>query len=282
VKTIGIIPNLAKPEVVPVAKELVDWLGKRGLKTKIPKEDADSLGRPELGFSDEELAMDAEFFIILGGDGTILRAARLLEGAPIPLLGINFGKFGFLSETEASNLYDSLEKMLAGNYGLEPRAMLECTIFAKKGQRERYRALNEVVMGRSISQRLMGLDVFVNESFFVNYAADGLIFSTPTGSTAYSLSAGGPIIGPKLKLILMTPVCPHTFFNRSVIFSNDDKIKVVASPPRETVTISIDGQIVKEVPLDYLEIEVSPFTLNLAKVDTTNFFALVREKLGIR
>lgn len=280
-KTIGIIPNLAKPEVVPVAKELVDWLGKRGLKAKIPQEEADSLGRPELGFSDEELPMDVEFFIILGGDGTILRAARILDGARVPLLGVNFGKFGFLSETEASNLYGSLQKMLEGNYTLEPRAMLDATIVARSGHKEEYRALNEVVVGRTISQRIVGLDVFVNESFFVNYAADGLIFSTPTGSTAYSLSAGGPIVGTNLRLILMTPVCPHTFFDRSVVFSDRDKIKVVVSPSRE-MSVSIDGQLVKELALEHLEIEVSPASLNLAKVDTTNFFALVREKLGIR
>lgn len=276
------MPHVAKPQVLPVAKELVAWLQERQLKVRMPKEDANFLGRPELGFEGGKLTEGVEFFIILGGDGTILRTARLLEGAPVPVLGVNFGKFGFLSETEASDLYRSVESMLAGKYAVEPRIMLECSIVAKDNYQERHQALNEIVIGRSISQRLMGLDVFVNDSFFVNYAADGLIFSTPTGSTAYSLSAGGPIIGPKLKLLLMTPVCPHTFFNRSVIFSGEDRIKVVANPPRETVAVSIDGQITKEVQLEHLEIAVSSFTLNLAKVETTNFFALVREKLGIK
>lgn len=276
------MPHLAKPQVLPVAKELVVWLQERQLKVRMPKEDANFLGRPELGFEGGKLTEGVEFFIVLGGDGTILRTARLLEGASVPVLGVNFGKFGFLSETEASDLHRSVESMLAGKYTVEPRIMLECSILAKDNYQERHQALNEIVIGRSISQRLMGLDVFVNDSFFVNYAADGLIFSTPTGSTAYSLSAGGPIIGPKLKLLLMTPVCPHTFFNRSVIFSGEDRIKVVANPPRETVAVSIDGQITKEVQLEHLEIAVSSFTLNLAKVETTNFFALVREKLGIK
>lgn len=281
-KTLSLIPHLAKPKVLPVAKELIAWLENRGVKVKLPQDDADLLQRKELGCKNEDLLKDAENFVVLGGDGTILRAARLLKGAPIPVLGVNFGKFGFLSEIEESGLYKSIEKLITKDYELEERMMLDISIYKEGEIKESYRCLNEVVVGKIVSQRLMGLDVYINDNFFINYAADGLILATPTGSTAYSLSAGGPIVDPSLKLILMTPVCPHTFFNRSIVFSAEDRIRVIPAHKKELLNINLDGQTSLEKALDYLDIAASPLPLKLVKTERRDFFSLVREKLGIR
>ncbi len=280
--TICIIPHLDKPRVKSVARELISWLEKRDINIKLPQKEAHLLERRELGYKDHTLAKDAEVFIILGGDGTILRATRILKGAPIPVLGVNFGKFGFLSEVEEKDLYSVMELLIAKDYELEDRMMLEIFIHKKGEKKESYRCLNEVVVGKTVSKRLMGLDVYVNDNFFTNYAADGLIFSTPTGSTAYSLSAGGPIVDPSLRLIIMTPVCPHTFFNRSVIFSSEEKIRVFPTTKKEPLNINLDGQTLLEIDLDYLEIIASSRSLKLIKIQHHDFFYLVREKLGIR
>ncbi|MBI4744660.1 MAG: NAD(+)/NADH kinase [Actinobacteria bacterium] len=279
-RKVGLIVHTEKSEAKKIANGIISLLEKKKVGVKIPIEDANNIGRGDLGCSEKDLTKEAEAIIVLGGDGSILRAARIINGHKIPVLGINLGRFGFLAEVEIKDVNSALERIVAKDFSFEGRMMLDCDVVKEGKVLVSYKALNEVVIGRGISHRLMGLDVYINNSFFINYAADGLIFSTPTGSTAYSLSAGGPIASPLARVILLTPVCPHTIFNRTLVFSDKDEIRIEPVFQKEEVSIHIDGQIAVDVAsFDSLRVSVSKSSLNLIKLEPHNFFALVKRKL---
>jgi len=281
-EVVGIVSHLEKSQVPAIAQELIEWLEARNIRVRLPLEDAKALKRTNLGCDEEGFRKDSELVIVLGGDGTILRAARLLQGEEIPILGVNLGKFGFLSQIEVADLHTTLAKVLDGKMSIQKRMMLEGKFWRGNEILSHHKALNEIVIGRGSSQRLVRLDVYVNSRPFITYAADSLIFATPTGSTAYSLSACGPIVAPELRLILMTPVCPHTFFNRTLIFSPRDEIRVIPHPPREKICMSIDGRLVEDsASFDALSVLVSESSLSLVKLEGADFFSLVKTKLGL-
>jgi NAD+ kinase len=280
VRKIGLILHAEKPEVKQIADKIISWFEKKQIEIKIPDEEAKIVGRNDLSCAKKDLAKEVEAIIVLGGDGSILRAARIIEGNKTPIIGINLGRFGFLAEVEVKDIDFALERIAAKDFTLEERMMLNCDVIKKDKVLVSYKALNEVVIGRGISHRLMGLDVHINNSFFINYAADGLIFSTPTGSTAYSLSAGGPIVSPLAKVILLTPVCPHTIFNRTLVFSSQDEIRIEPAFQKEEVSIHIDGQVAVDVTsFDFLKVSVSESSFNLIKLEPHNFFSLLKGKL---
>lgn len=279
-KRVAIIPHLGKPEVASSAKELVKWLTDRKVKVKIPRSDALALGDEKLACADEEIAQ-TELVVVLGGDGTILRAARLLRGTQVPVLGINMGKFGFLSEVQLSDLYSALERIIKGDHTLDQRMMIEGQVYGSgKKDAQKIIALNEIVVERGSGQRLLKLSVSINGSFFKTYSADGLIFATPTGSTAYSLSAGGPIVSPKNHLILMTPVCPHGLFDRTLVLSESDEIEISCpSGDKVQVTVSADGvALFENQPFKTLQVKASDITFPLVKVTKKAFFDTLKEK----
>lgn len=193
----------------------------------------------------EELPADADCMLVLGGDGTVLRAAREIRGLNIPIIGVNLGTLGYMTQIEPCNLEESLERLICGDYEQESRMMLKGRAFLEGGRTEEGWALNDIVISRRGPLQIIQFDIYVNGQFLNDYSADGMIVTTPTGSTGYNLSAGGPIIEPGARLIMLTPICPHTLNQRSIILSPEDVVEIAIPQGREgraqTVDASFDG-----------------------------------------
>ena len=275
--TVGLMPNINKKTCTRRAVELAEWLRGHGLEARFLEEDARCLKVKEGVFPPEEFAGGLDLIVSLGGDGTVLRAAQTAFRHDVPLLGINLGKMGFLTGLDHTNMYEGLEEVIAGRYIVQKRMMLECR--AKEGKREqKSHALNEVVVGRTSIQRMMRFEVFINDQYFNYYAGDGLIFSTPTGSTAYSLAAGGPVVEPNIGCFILTPICSHSLTARSIVLSQKDRVRVIPSSPDNDYSLSTDG--IEEVVLaPGSEVRVSlSGHLKLVKMPDYSFFQLIREK----
>ncbi len=277
-KKILVIPHLGKDEVKKALEKLLVKSEKMGFEIQLLPKDASNLKKESLICLEEDLKK-LDLVLVLGGDGTILRAVRILGGIEIPILGINFGKIGFLSGVDESQLYLALEKFLASNFQIEKRMTLACQI-CKGSKKDIFYALNEVFIGRGPGGRLITLDLKINGHFFYRYLCDGLIFATPTGSTAYSLSAGGPLVSPITRLIVITPVCPHSLFNRPIILGENETAEVSSSLDFPQVGITIDGMPLSlKGSFDRIIISSSPYTVNLVKMDGQDFYSLIKEKL---
>lgn len=239
-RQVGIIANLGKRDALKVAEELLAWLEARGLGVLLETELAAGLGRSELGRSREQLAEGVDFVIVLGGDGTLLGAARAVAPAGRPLLGVNLGRLGFLTEIELGDLYRRLPDFLAGRYVLDERMFLE--VRGQDGRLPVRPALNEVVITKGAFARLIHLHTYVNDTYVDTYPADGLIVATPTGSTAYSLAAGGPIVEPGVDVIILTPICPHSLYARAMVLNANDVVRVKIEAGHRDLSLTIDGQ----------------------------------------
>lgn len=239
-RQVGIIANLGKRDALKVAGELLAWLEARGLGVLLETELAAGLGRSELGRSREQLAEGVDFVIVLGGDGTLLGAARAVAPAGRPLLGVNLGRLGFLTEIELGDLYRRLPDFLAGRYVLDERMFLE--VRGQDGRLPVRPALNEVVITKGAFARLIHLHTYVNDTYVDTYPADGLIVATPTGSTAYSLAAGGPIVEPGVDVIILTPICPHSLYARAMVLNANDVVRVKIEAGHRDLSLTIDGQ----------------------------------------
>lgn len=279
-KQVGVLPHLGKDEVKPVAEQLIKWLERRGLAVSIPDEDAAALDLARLGV-DEDVLANVEMLVVLGGDGTILRAAQLLQGREVPLLGVNLGKIGFLTEVEVAGLYEVLEEVLRGQFELEKRLLLSVVMVYRDGRREERVALNEVVVERGAYERVMDLDVFIDDTFFTRHVADGVILATPTGSTAYSFSAGGPITSPAARVFLLTPICPHSLFGRTLVLSEKERVKIAYDPVyKGGGLVSVDGFKISDISeIDNLQVSVADGMVCLVRRKKRSFYALLREKL---
>ncbi len=277
---VGIVINPDKPGAREVLGGLVDWLQARGVSTFLTRESADTLQSPELFVPTEEWGDKVSFAIVLGGDGTLLAAARMLEPARIPLLGVNLGRLGFLTEIEVEDLYPRLEGFLQGDYFLDQRVMLEATVHRAGLEVARFAALNDVVISKGPFARIVHLETFINDILVETYPADGLIISTPTGSTAYSLSAGGPIVNPGLDVLILTPICPHTLYARSLVIGKDEKVKVSPVNPQTQLTLTLDGQ--EGYPLrvgDQVVVEQSTRVVKLMRHRGWSFYRVLQRKL---
>lgn len=275
---VGIMPHYLKEETLRTARELRGWLEERGRKVRILEEDARAMGCPQLGVSREEFLHQLHLVISLGGDGAMLRASSLAYQADAPVVGVNLGKKGFLTAMEMDGMYQGLERILAGRFLLQERMVLECRIEKEEGGVTHY-AVNEVVVGKRELQRMMRLEVDINGRYFHYYAGDGVIFSTPTGSTAYSLSAGGPIVDPNLDCIILTPICSHSLVDRSVIISPQSEITVKVQRERVMPSVSVDGR--EEVEMDLggtVLIRRASRRLKMLKMEDYSFYNLLREK----
>lgn len=280
--TIGLVVHIGREKAAKLAERLVIFLKKRSVQVRLLEGDAEATGHPELGVSAESFASDLDLAVVLGGDGTVLRTARLLKGENVPILGVNLGRLGFLAEIEEKALEPTLEKVLDGRFELEKRMLLECEVINGSSIQQAL-ALNEIVVERGSYPKLLELDVFINGDFFIRYACDGLIFATPTGSTAYSLSASGPIVSPDTRLILMTPISPHSFFNRSVVLGEKDKVEIfLVDPEKRSARISIDGVPAgDDCCFKKLLVCVSSKTVDLVKPEKRTFYQILREKLKV-
>lgn len=276
---IGIMPHTAKPVALNLALEVVDYLENRGAKPWIGQEAASLIGRPELGRPVAEIK-DSQVLLVLGGDGTLLNAARTVVDYNIPILGVNVGHLGFLTEIETEHLTDALEKLLNQDFTIEERMFVECQVLREGEVIKSYRALNDFVITRGTFARIIKLSVDVDSQHVVDYYADGLIVATPTGSTAYSLSAGGPIVEPSLECLIITPICPHTLAARSVVVHHNATVTIEVEANHEEVMLTIDGQL--GFPLqsqDRVQIVRAGVTGKFIKLSGRNFFDILNSRL---
>lgn len=266
-----------------VLHDLIHWLGRRGiqpiLESDIPKTFGPSCPRVPRN----ELGSHVELLVVLGGDGTLLSAVKGLGAHPVPVLGVNFGSLGFLTETAFPELYATLEDVLAGNFITEDRMTLSCRVVRDGRPLESRQVLNDMVVNKSALARMIDLRVLVDEKFVNVFKADGLILSTPTGSTAYSLSAQGPIIVPSIEAILLTPICPHMLANRPLILPPEAHITVElqSDEPEGDVFLTLDGQ--EGFPLrsrDCIEVVRGRHPVRLITSNRSSYFDILRQKLS--
>jgi NAD+ kinase len=244
IETVGIITKPGAPEVAQVAARLTDWFSERNIMVLLEAETARQSGRIDSGVNDEEFGSRPDLAVVVGGDGTLLAGARLLAGREIPILAINYGGLGFLTAVTIQELYTDLERVLAGEFISDRRMMIEVTQMRSGAAIASHRALNDVVINKGTPAHMIEVEVRVDDEYMSTFRADGLIVATPTGSTAYNLSAGGPIVHPKLSAVLMTPICSHTLTNRPIVLPEEVRIVVTFnSQGEEGVYATVDGQV---------------------------------------
>ena len=279
IRTVGII---SKPEVEKartLVPALLEWLEERGVKTRIDQVTAAYVGR-ETGIRRQELPEECELVIVLGGDGTLLSAARAIAGRDIPLFAVNLGGLGFLTAITTDELFPELERALRNEHRIARRRMLSCEVHRGAEVVASYEALNDVVITKAHIARMIDLVANVDAHFVCRYKADGLIVSTPTGSTAYSLSAGGPIVFPSVGALCITPICPHTLTNRPVLVSDTSVIHILNLAADDDAYLTIDGQVGEPLKeQDRVICRSSQNSLCLIRPPRMLFFDVLREKL---
>lgn len=280
---IGLIVNMSKDKDLSITSSIVDWIKAKGAQPMLTDEVSEKINDKSLCFSTDKIYCDSDFIIVLGGDGTILGVARDAAKYDTPILGINLGHLGFLAEVEVCDVFNSLERVMNGNIYIESRMMLEAYVSGGCSERSFY-ALNDVVIARGTLSRIIAVDVYINDRYAGSLSGDGLIVSTPTGSTAYSLSAGGPIISPDISAITLTPICPHSLFNRSsLIVSGNELIKVEIVENIGDTYLTVDGQQGCKIESGkYVYVRKAPYKTKLIKFDNRNFYDVLREKLTER
>ncbi|MEO8052981.1 MAG: NAD(+)/NADH kinase [Acidobacteriota bacterium] len=280
--TAGIISKPHSEKAAVVAPALVKWLSQRGVGARCDAETAAYLAGgvgPKNGLPREAVPDGAQLLIVLGGDGTLLSAARALRGRDIPLFAVNLGNLGFLTAITVEELYPQLERVLAGEYEISRRRMLHTDLWRGGTCTCTYEALNDITLAKADIARIIDLEVQVDDHFMCLYKADGLIVSTPTGSTAYSLSAGGPIVVPVVAAFCITPICPHMLTNRPVIVPDEAVIQIKVSG-ENTTYLTVDGQVGEQLHKgDRVICRRSEQTVQLIRAGGVRFFDVLREKL---
>ncbi|MFZ5353549.1 MAG: NAD(+)/NADH kinase [Bacillota bacterium] len=279
----GIIPNLSKDSDLTITENIVKWLKNKNVEVMLNDTIANKLYMPELAFPVEEIYSDSDMVIVLGGDGTLLNVARQSCIYDVPLFGINLGHLGFLTETEVADMYHVFERILEGEYRIEKRMMLDAYVEKDNILLGRFTALNDIGITRGTFSRIISCSLFINDSFVDLYAADGLIICSPTGSTAYSLSAGGPLVSPLVKVLIITPICPHSLHSRSIVVSDEDIVKVEICENSTEVMLTVDGQHgYKLKPGDIVTVSKSGYQTSLVKLNQRSFFDVLRRKMSER
>jgi NAD+ kinase len=263
-RTVVIITKPKKPEVAEVAASLVEWFKARGIEAS----------------TDEAAAQKADLAVVVGGDGTLLAAARLLGNRQIPILAINHGGLGFLTEVTLEELYPALQMVLDGQFVTQHRMMMDIVVTRSSKGIGSYRALNDVVINKGTLARIIELEARVDGQYVSTFRSDGLIISTPTGSTAYNLSAGGPIIFPNMHAMVMTPICSHTLTNRPIVLPAGVRIEITLHPSEDEVYLTVDGQVGLRLEMgDCVKIEKSNVSVKLVDPGGKNYFDVLRGKL---
>ncbi len=279
IKKVAILVKPEDSEAFETGQELSAWL--KGLGVEV-------IGEPlvlsKIADSDSPSAVEAgtgaDLIVVLGGDGTMISAARLIGDRDIPVIGINYGGLGYLTEFRIEEIHDALETVLRGEFVAEERAMLEVEHINGESTSLRGRALNDVVINKTVLARIIEIDVSLNGEFVNRFRADGLIIATPTGSTAYNLSAGGPIIHPGVSSVVITPICPFTLTNRPLVVSDDSEIEVCLRNESDGVMLTLDGQVGAPMKLnDRLRIRKSKTVFKLIRPTNRNYFDVLRSKL---
>ena len=283
--TVGIISKPNKQQLREVVPALTRWLAERGISVLLDQETAASLEGAQAGSPRAELAERADLVVVLGGDGTLLAAARAIGGRDLPVLAVNLGSLGFLTEVTLQEMYPALELVLAGRHQVDCRRklMVEVRRETESGHCqviETYHALNDAVLNQAAIARIMDLDAFMDGQLVSNFKADGLIVATATGSTAYSLAAGGPIVLPAVDAMLLTPIASHMLTNRPLVVPGNSTIEVVVNSEEESVFLTVDGQVgVKLNQRDRVLCRLSPHVLRLVRPPGKSYFEVLRNKL---
>jgi NAD+ kinase len=277
IRTVGLVAKYQEPKAAQMVRWLVPWLKKRGKKVCVEN------GLTRNGAqscSKKQMAAKADLIVALGGDGTLLNIAPLVERPEVPILGVNLGGLGFITEVAVDELEAVLSKTLDGDYAIEKRMTLEVRVLSKKGRSRKFRVLNDVVIAKGARSRIIDLETYVGDDYLCTYRADGLIISTPTGSTAYSLAAAGPILEPTLGAIVLSPICPHTLTNRPIVVPSDSAIRVTLRSFGDTVILIPDGQ--QGVRLnngDQMKVRDYGLPVSLIKLASRSYYDILREKL---
>lgn len=277
IRTVGIVAKYQEPKASQMLRWLIPWLKKRGKKVCV--EDGMSRNGAR-ACSKKRMATKTDLIISLGGDGTLLNIAPLVERPEVPILGVNMGGLGFITEVAVDEFEAVLSKTLDGDYQVEKRMTLEVQVHGKKRRHHRFRVLNDVVIAKGARSRIIDLETYVGDDYLCTYRADGLIISTPTGSTAYSLAAAGPILEPTLGAIVLSPICPHTLTNRPIVVPSSSTIRVTLRSFGDTVILVPDGQ--QGVRLnngDKVEARDYGLPVSLIKLPSRSYYEILREKL---
>ena len=279
IKKIGIIVKTQHIKAGESLKELIKWLKDRDIEIYMDKETSGIIGEKSQ-YKKADIPSIVELIIVLGGDGTLLSVARLIEENNVPILGVNLGVLGFLTEITIGELYSVLENIIKGDFTVENRIMLDACIYREGKIAAHYCAFNDVVINRGALARIVDLEIKINGLYVTTYRSDGLIISTPTGSTAYSLAAGGPIVYPTMNALILSPICPHTLTNRPIVIPDDVKIEINLVTPNEDVLATMDGQVGYSLNYrDTIEIKKAKNTIKLIQAPGKNYYEVLRKKL---
>lgn len=283
-KIIGIVCNNEKQKAIEIARSVYDHFQAKKIKVLLLDEDGMPARYSLPSVSQSEFSNKSEIIVSIGGDGTFLRASKYSFENETPVLGINVGDLGFLTEVDTANIAEAMDGLIAGSYSLERRMLLKGMLY-KNGKMIKDTglpdiALNEFAITRSMNEKVIKMEIVVNDISIKSFSADGIIVATPTGSTAYSLSAGGPVVDPNAEAVIITPICPHTLFSRSIILGPDNVLEIKLSSRNEKDILSVDG---KTVPLRkpgryLLKVKKSNKRLNLISFNPNAFFKVFKEK----
>jgi len=284
-KRIGIITKRNKPEAVTIVKNLAEWLRRKEIEVYIEEEMGNLLSPSCFGpylnsIERKELPSHVEMMIVLGGDGTLLSVARQVWNRDIPILGVNLGGLGFLTEISLEELHGILETVIRGDFKTDERDVLNAAVIRKGERIIEFTVLNDAVINKGALARIIDLEISINGEYLTTFQSDGLIISTPTGSTAYNLSAGGPIVYPSLHTLVITPICPHTLTNRPIVIPDDVEVRGLLKSKQQEVILTLDGQ--QGFPLEFedvVELRKAEGRILLIKSPHRNYFELLREKL---
>lgn len=270
---IGIVANQVKKEAVALADKVIEYLDTLNVESVYCRNVYDD---------EKEAALldNVDYIIVLGGDGTILGLVRKLNNKKIPILGINFGSFGFIAESDPNDYKISIDRLINEDYYISERIMLKGSVYkSHKTEPDIYYSMNEFVIGKADINRLLSIETYINNEFLVNYKADGIIVSCATGSTAYNLSAGGPVMHPGVKAYIITPICPHTLNERPLIVPKSEILKVKIKEGQKGL-FTVDGQSNEILSCnDYVEIEAGKDTVRLVEFDRFGFYDKLKSRL---
>ena len=279
----GIIANLTKTSVLHILPAFLQKLRDKEIPAIVTDEIAAKFDLNEFGckaYPSNRIGRHCDMVISFGGDGTILSAAKDVINFDVPILGVNVGRFGFLAEISEQELYEKLDQLVAGNYLIEERMALEATVI-KNLEKFSYFAFNDVVLEKGGVSRAILIETYINEEYLNTYHADGLLICTPTGSTAYSLSAGGPLLTPDMKAIVINPVCPHSLSQRPLVIRDDQVVQFKALSKSLDMLFSVDGQSVLKVTEDHLiQVRKAKHSVKLVKCSGNSFYHVLRTKLN--
>ena len=284
-KCFGIWGNTEKSAFWELLPDIISWTEEKNLEVHLTTRIRDNMEDPQT-FSYQVIESAEDFFkldflLTLGGDGTMLSLARAVGDRNVPILGIHLGELGFLAAVNVDQMFEKLDQVVAGDYLVQPRIVLKSTVY-NGGKSSTFFALNDMVIDRGKSHRMLVYELQANNHVIANYKADGLIVSTPTGSTAYSLAAGGPIVVPTMRTMIVTPICPHSLTLRPIVIPDDQVLKIsFPSDHDDGIALAVDGQICEELGSgSKVEIQAADYTINMIGFPGSNYFRTLRIKMG--